>query len=418
MHVEPFSVGQRTERKRVQNTVRTAASQSTTNWTGTWDGGMTMLTRGGITRWVLLRQVAGSRVSITLKVSSQQDALAELALYNRDPVAYIKQARLAKATRGADLSGGVFLNQETVNALVASQEAGRISPKHIADLRRYLKTWLEELGSSRDLRLVPKAPLEAILDRKCKPAQKAKRRKLMVALATYCNHLHRKGLLDPSQSPARWFEYEKAEPAKVTRRRDHSAPVLERCYAHIQALPRSGQGGPTPKGDQSQAVRDTMLLMVRHGLHHTEVMRLAEGHGEIRVIDDHPHIKGVLGFFHQKKRGWHYISVDAQVLAAVLRLRARRRAPNDTTIRRYLNYACKVGNVREKVLPSKFRHSFVTLGKTGGRKVKVNEAGLSLEDLGSAAGHRNTRTTEENYDGTRIEDLIVIPVKFQHPDDL
>ncbi|WP_147448842.1 hypothetical protein [Corallococcus terminator] len=54
-------------------------------WTGKWAGGRTKVDGKGRAQWVLERMVAGRRFTKVLDATSEKQALAELALFERDP---------------------------------------------------------------------------------------------------------------------------------------------------------------------------------------------------------------------------------------------------------------------------------------------------------------------------------------------
>lgn len=54
-------------------------------WNGRWPGGRTFLDRHGKTRWQLERMHNGVRYSRRLDARNESEALAELALFERDP---------------------------------------------------------------------------------------------------------------------------------------------------------------------------------------------------------------------------------------------------------------------------------------------------------------------------------------------
>lgn len=358
----------------------------------------------------------GKRHVLTLNVASERDALAELALFNRDPRAYITARDVAKSQLRRQRAARVTPQDDALQELEGRMRAAQRSEKHIRDTRRYLNVWLAALRA-KDLRTVGKAELERVLEAKCKPSQLSKRNKLIVALKSYTAMLKAKGMLDPAENPARWLDEEPPPPARVAAQRHHSAAVLERCYAAIAPLRRSGKGGPRPEPDQDQAVRDTMRLMVCYGMHHTEVRRLASCHPSTAARPhEHAFIKGVVSFWHQKKRAWHHISVDTAAWAAVQRLRGRRQAPGDGCMRKYLAQACRHGRC-DRVLPARLRHSFVTLARAGGKKVFPGDAGLDLEDIAAITGHKSTATTETHYDANVVRPMGVIPINLVNPSD-
>jgi len=54
------------------------------NWNGTWSGGSTYLTKDGKNVWVIRKMAGGKRSSITLDVTSERAAEAELDAACRD----------------------------------------------------------------------------------------------------------------------------------------------------------------------------------------------------------------------------------------------------------------------------------------------------------------------------------------------
>ena len=55
-------------------------------WTGTWAGGRTYQTKDGQKRWLIRRMVDGHRLQIALDCETERQALAQLALFEQDPL--------------------------------------------------------------------------------------------------------------------------------------------------------------------------------------------------------------------------------------------------------------------------------------------------------------------------------------------
>ena len=55
------------------------------------------MNKQGDTVWVLEKQVHGRLYTTRLSAGNEKDALAELALFRRDPAAYVARAQEAKA---------------------------------------------------------------------------------------------------------------------------------------------------------------------------------------------------------------------------------------------------------------------------------------------------------------------------------
>ena len=60
-----------------------------TNFTGRWQGGRTYLTDDGRTVFVVEKMRHGRRYTTPLDVGSEREALAEFALFVRDPERYV-----------------------------------------------------------------------------------------------------------------------------------------------------------------------------------------------------------------------------------------------------------------------------------------------------------------------------------------
>src|SRR5712692_4818114 len=69
----------------------------TFEWAGKWFGGRVRVRRNGRRVWVIERMVNGHPYTKSLDVSNEQDALAELALFDRDPAGY--QTKTAEKSR-------------------------------------------------------------------------------------------------------------------------------------------------------------------------------------------------------------------------------------------------------------------------------------------------------------------------------
>ena len=65
------------------------------NWTGKWDGGRTYRDKAGKTIWQLERMHGGARYSRRLDAGNEKAALAELALFERDPSSYLTRTQAA-----------------------------------------------------------------------------------------------------------------------------------------------------------------------------------------------------------------------------------------------------------------------------------------------------------------------------------
>jgi hypothetical protein len=378
-----------------------------------WAGGRIAAVLGG-ERYVLERTIQARRYTIPLKAASLQQALAQLAAWEDDPQAYLErlQARQDKV-RGL-ISAAVGLTDDLIAELDAAMLNGTgpwkepTSTKHRRNTVSYARWWQKAL-KGHDLRKVSKSQLKAALAGK--KAEKGR----TISLKTVCMFLRDLGLLDGSNDPGRHLQVAQAAPAKIKKAKGYSANVLQRVYAQVDALPRSGKGGPKPEPDQAQAVRDCMRLQVCYGLHLSEVQRIANGaDAVVTVLEGQGEIAGTVRYRH-KSGDPHTVSLDAKALAAVQRLQARGRAPTDGCMRLYLAKACESINVSAMV-PGQFRHSLVSIGQHG-RMVAPMGGGLSLQDLTEITGHKSTATAKRFYDNQAVPRLLVLPLDLKHPHD-
>ncbi len=131
-------------------------------WTGTWGGGRTRVVRGikgkRKTVWVLERMVNGARYAKSLEVRNEQEALAELLLFERDPQAY------AGKSDGPARVRAVLMNAAAVQQYLDFLKAEGRTEKHRRDVRKYLIEWSEVL-LDRDLRTLTLREVKRELNR-------------------------------------------------------------------------------------------------------------------------------------------------------------------------------------------------------------------------------------------------------------
>lgn len=395
-----------------------------------WEGGRKR-TVNGRTSWYIRRRLGGERVDLALgpTIKTHAQASAELALFDSNPVDYTSpKARTAERLRERSATGdGVRLNGATLEAFLAFAE-GRVSENHRrGTLRAYLEQWALEL-KGRDLRQVRLDDLQEILD-----GWDTARHKRIVALKAFTKWARtekRGGKLQRKEDPTADLLTPKIEPEKRKREKGYTRALVQRLYRDLP----------------NQAARDMVRVRVcAHGLHDTELARLTRGDGEIYAINDPGGIAGVLVFAHLKKGEDHAVPVDAETLAAALRLHARGGSLGRTTLRGHIHavvigwHGCKgvtrkwtrsdrPGQITERtfacskcqrIAPGEFRHSFGTWAKTDGEEVEVqNQKGVALEKVAEAMGHLNKRTTKRFYLGDHVPTMVRIRgFKLEHPDD-
>ncbi|MGQ0508015.1 MAG: tyrosine-type recombinase/integrase [Myxococcaceae bacterium] len=401
-------------------------------WTGMWAGGRTRPGRDGKTVWVLERMINAKRYSRTLEARNEKEAMAELALFERDPIGYAT----ASEARAKALADAAYLNEATIEGFLAFLRGSQLDedgrPKldkddnEIADpghsprteryrknTRSYLAQWAD-FYDGRDVREVKLPELKKALAR-WGTAKKSR----IIALKTFMSFLREeRALLDRREDPTLDLivpspRAEKGRRAQKGQRKWYEMNHVARLYRAI-----SWWESPTRPVELEtlQAVRDLMYLQAKFGMHASEVERLAQGHGRIRAVDEQGEISGTVTFLH-KNGNSHTVSLDARGLAAAQRLRVRGAVPSDSYIRKVIRRAAKSIGV-EPIKLGTLRHSFVTWSRNHGRVVKPSEGGVPLTIIANVLGHQSTRTTTVFYDGTEIPEMIVLDVlKLEHPDD-
>lgn len=103
-------------------------------WNGQWPGGRTYLDRNGNTRWQLERMHNGTRYSRRLEARNETEALAELALFDRDPDAYLTKSQAARKV--ADEA--VTRDAELVGRFLAHLKAEGRTERYRRNMRTYL----------------------------------------------------------------------------------------------------------------------------------------------------------------------------------------------------------------------------------------------------------------------------------------
>ncbi|QDE69474.1 hypothetical protein BHS09_22210 [Myxococcus xanthus] len=340
--------------------------------------------------WVIERQ----RRVVALDVASEREALAELALWERNPDGYRTRRQAA-----AD-NAPVRIDEGTLAGLMAHLTERGLSREYRRDVRNYLAAWGEALGG-RDLRKVQLRELRKFL-KVWKTAKKSR----IIALKTLTAWLREEDELNPSEDPTLELKVPPSVAEKGQREKGYPMALVERFYAAIE----------------SQAVRDVLCLRAKTGMHDSEIARIASGAGELREVDDPCGIKGTVKFRHKNGKV-HIVSLDAQGFAAARRLQARKKSPSRSTVHECLGYAAArlkkqfpEGKI-ERIHPGELRHCFATWSSECGSVVKPTKGGVPLETVAAVMGHLNTRTTKLFYEGVQVPLMIVFPLRLEHPSD-
>ncbi|MCY1077403.1 site-specific integrase [Archangium lansingense] len=381
-----------------------------------WAGGLVRLSRGREV-FVLERRIgSGARKKITLDVRTERDALAELALFERDPLAY-RTRKQQRRERTAD-AGGLRLDPPTLAAFSADARAkvarGELSEGHVRHtLQPYLLAWAEALGR-RELRTVTLGELRRILD-----GWPTAQHKRIVTLKAFTAWAREKGKLGRKDDPTLDLAVPAATPRPVAARA-FTEEKIQAFYSALRNYSYAKPGGNAPEEAPRclvslQSVRDVFVLRAKCGMHGTEIERLAEGKGTIRVLENEGEIAGTLVFPH-KRGGEHVVSVDAQALAAAQRLQDMGKAPDRVATGRAVARVVEHHPELAGFALENLRHSFVTLG-TSGRVVTARAGGVPLELLSQVAGHTSTTTTRRHYLGAHIPPMVVLPLQLANEDD-
>jgi integrase len=388
-------------------------------WSKPWLGGRTFIKPDGSVGYTLERMIGRHRYTKTLAVASETEALVELALFDRDPLAYKTKReetrdRIQAAVKAKE--DAVILTEELVDGLIEYMERRKVTLRHRTNVRFYLAQWTKDL-EGRDLRSVTFQDLKRI---KAKYKGVAERKRIS-ALKTLTAYLREEGLLDHREDPTLGLAVPPPRPEKAIRSKGYSLEFVEQIYAAINpwSSSRPGWGGRVP---DVQAVRDVLCIQVKTGMHQTEVERLTKPEdpsagvqASIREVEGQGAIVAVVRFIHKSGRV-HIQSIDAQTLAAIRRLRVRGGAPVDSYIRKVVSRAYKSLNLKERLKFGQLRHTFVT-NRPKYKRVEPVTGGMSLDEIARIIGHATVRTTSMHYDNTEIPPMALVPIRLFHPDD-
>lgn len=358
-------------------------------WVGKWQGGRVREARGRQV-WVIERR---GQV-VTLDVSSEREALAEMALWERDPAGYRNREQSARDAAAVRLDG------PTLADFLAHLARRGLTEEYRTYVRTYLQEWGEALAR-RDLRTVQLRELRQLLSR-----WKTARHHRIVALKSFTAWLREEDYLRRSEDPTIDLRVPPATPEKSVRAKGYPMPLVERFYSELE----------------SQASRDMICLRAKTGMHDTEIGRIASGDGVLRKVEDPSGIYGTVTFRHKNGR-IHVVSMDAQTFGAAERLQARGSAVTRNALKVMLDRAGerirKADGLKEapRLMPGELRHSFATWASAHGVVVRPTEGGVSLDVVASVMGHLSPRTTKVFYEGNQIPPMIALPLRLAHPKD-
>jgi integrase len=363
-------------------------------WIGTWAGGRIREVDGEPV-WVIQRRVGGGkRLVITLDVDNEDDARAELRLFERDPLSYRSQRQVIAAKAAGD-PGAATLDGDTLEAFLKHCERQGLTEDYRNDiLGHYLRAWGNALGR-RDIRTVQLRELRVMLDK-----WRTARHHRIVALKSFTAWLREEDRLRRNEDPTLDLKVPQPIAEKSIRVKGYAMPEVERVYAEVA----------------SQVLRDTLCLRAKTGMHDTEIARVANGQAVLRVINDPSGIFGTITFRHLKAGKVHVVSVDRQTFDAAQRLQTRGSPLSRNAAKVMLDRAAKrLG--RQPLKPGELRHSFATWARAQGRIVRPTEGGVPLSEVAAVMGHMNHRTTKVFYEGNEVPPMIILPLNLRHPED-
>ena len=363
------------------------------NWIGRWAGGPIAQRKDGRKVFYIERMVDHRRFLIALRVVDEA-AEGELALFNRDPRAYVK-----RRNNDRERSGAVLTVDTVGDFLDHLKEKGR-SLKYRNGVHYYLGEWMDWFAG----RPVPEVTAAQLAKALAKWGNA--RRNRTIVLKSFATWLRtEQHLLSRGEDPTLDILVPQAVPEKTIRDKGHSLNHVEIIYRFVE----------------EQDVRDVICLRAHTGMHESEASRIATRNARFEPVENGGEIAGVLVFPH-KSGNHHRQSVSAQPFAAALRLAATGRPIENKRQQREIARACEhlreiLGHDFSCIMPGEFRHSFTTWAGTFGREIKLHDSGVPRARVAEAIGHESSRTTNRFYDGTRVPAMIAVPLRLFHPDD-
>ncbi|WP_246137119.1 site-specific integrase [Myxococcus llanfairpwllgwyngyllgogerychwyrndrobwllllantysiliogogogochensis] len=344
--------------------------------------------------------------AITLDVSIEREALAELALFERDPAGYKTKKQSAAEASAKTAKKGVALDVPNFEAFIRHvKNEGLTDNYRRYVLTPYLTAWGVALAE-RQLRDVTLTELYEILDR-WSTARTAR----IIALKAFTKWLRERDMLRLAEDPTAELKVPPSKAEKSVRPKGYVLAAVEQAYAEAN----------------SQRLRDTLRIRATTGMHATEIDRVARGDGILTEVNDPCGIKGTVTFRQLKADMTHTISLDSETFAAFQRCQIVGRGLGDSGVvqmlRRIadrLRSKCTNEEERRSIVPlhpSQLRHSFSTWARTNGELVRPTGRGLPIEEVAAVMGHTNIKTTKKFYLTERVPPMIRLPLRLVHPAD-
>ncbi|HEY4884134.1 MAG TPA: site-specific integrase [Myxococcales bacterium] len=337
-----------------------------------WKGGYIRTGNSGRQTYVIHRMVGGIQYEVSTKRSTEPEAYAQLAIFEKNPTAYVtaRDAGL-KADLMPDGPPPVYLDAELIKKYLAYCATGpRPCTKNWWNMkRRFLEKLLVKLNGV-DLR---GADLQVIL----KAIERETSRPHLIAtikhLYSWLRDAEGANLLTAGEDPTlAKLKVPQSSPQQWTTPKVFSV-------AQYKKLSKAFRG---------TWYRDALDVLAGTGWHYSELRRFAED-GEVDGLPRGER-KGsaVAALVTKHKSGSrHATRVTKPVLAAAKRLRAKGHLPEFHFGLVLKNKSAEMG-IEPAITPGRFRHAVATWAK---RK------GVPLASIATFLGHKSPRTTQRFY---------------------
>jgi integrase len=320
------------------------------NIIGQWDGGVVVEKSNGKRVYYIRKRMDGHLFDISTRTSSWKAALAHYARFLDCPAAYTPAGVANPTTKG-----GVALTEDTIEKHLAASEADGTSAEWRRKKRIYLERWAEQIGK-RDLRSLTHKDFSKMLE-----GAKARHHRVAAIKHLYA-WLRDEGVITRGEDPTLDLKGGQQKSAAAQgRMRAISRDEFAKTFAKVD----------------SAVYRDVLTVLSGSGAHVEEVLRLAQGQGEIGA--------NTIAFPHKIGR-FHRQRVEPFVAQAAQRVRDAG-GFSISRLSKTVRQAAKDAVVRPWA-PGSMRHSVATW---------LFEEGSTLEEISQWLGHLSPATTRKFY---------------------
>ncbi len=343
-------------------------------WTGKWKGGRFYTDE--LNRPVFF--IERRRYSVKLKTHDETTAISQLASFLDDPEAFVRPPPEPESFEPVYITKDrVTLYMEHIHKACEDHRDAKLSQIH---------DWAELNLDLRAVNLDRKALRTALA------TFKGGHRGRVETLNAFCRFLVKEGDLK-QWNPLVNSRGSDPKHARADRQA-YSLEELRAAYARLNLQP----------------LKDLFRVRVATGMHHTEIEQLykcktftgplPDSGAGIRTLEGEHEIRGVLQV-RQKSKRRHRSSVDAETLAAALRLRDG--VPD----------RMEAWEAFDPLIPSNLRHTYTTLAGEVGELVTWAGAGVDRARIAQTLGHRAGSTMlADRYDKLQVPLMIRLPLGF------